>query len=113
MFIVNQDRDEIVNTDNIVRIFVENDVRVIAETSNGTEVLFGMYLKRENKADEVFKDMLSYMFIPNLIAINTNVSDDFAENFKKFSTLPWGVALKGENVDIKTVERAVYYMPEE
>lgn len=113
MFIVNQDRDEIVNTDNIVRIFVENDVRVIAETSNGTEVLLGMYLKRENKANEVFKEMLDNMFIPNLIAINADILDDFHKGFKEWPIMPWGVALKGENVDIKTVERAAYYMPEE
>ena len=115
MFIINQDRNVMVNADHITHVYIENNTRIVAETSRGEEIVLGNYknCNCECRADEVFKDMLSNMFIPNLIAINTNVSDDFAENFKKFSTLPWGVALKGENVDIKTVERAAYYMPEE
>lgn len=113
MFIINQDRNVMVNTDHIIRVYIANDTRVTAETSCGDDVVLGNYRDRDGRADEVFKDMLSNMFIPNLIAINTNALDNFAENFKKFPTLPWGVALQGENVDIKTVERAAYYMPEE
>lgn len=113
MFIVNQDRNVMVNTDHIIRIYIANNTRITAETSGRDDVVLGNYKCHDGRADEVFKDMISNMFIPNLIAINANVEDDFAENFKKFSTLPWGVALKGENVDIKTVERAAYYMPEE
>lgn len=111
MFIINQDRNVVVNTDHIISIYVD-DTKVSAKTSVGYTVL-GIYDHRENRADEVFKEMLENIFIPNLIVINTTIPDDFAEKFKKWPTMPWGVSFAGEHVDIKTIERAAYYMPEE
>lgn len=112
MFIVNQDRDGIINTDNVVRIFVENEVRIVAETTGNYNIILGMYVKREKKAQEVFEEILNAVFIPNLIAINTVVPDDYEEKFKGFQNEPWGIAV-GEGADIKPFDRAVYYMPEE
>lgn len=115
MFIINQDRNVMVNADHIIYVYIENNTRIVAETSSGEEIVLGNYknCNCECRADEVFKEMLLNMFIPNIIAINTDVSDNFSENFKKWPTRPWGIPIKGENVDIKTVERAAYYMPEE
>lgn len=112
MFIVNQDRNEIVNADNVVRIFVENEVRIVAETSGGDDIVLGMYVKRENKAQGVFEEILRTMFIPNLVAVNTIVTDDFAEKFRNLGNMPWGIAV-GPGEDIKPFNREVYYMPEE
>lgn len=113
MFVINQDRNVMVNTDHVIRIYVENDTRVMAETSCERDIVLGIYNHRENRADEVFKEMLENIFIPNPIVINTAIPDDFADKFKKWSTMPWGVSFAGEHVDIKTIERAAYYMPEE
>lgn len=115
MFIVNQNRNMMVNADHITHVYIENNTRIVAGTSRGGDIVLGNYknCNCECRADEVFKEMLSNMFVPNLIAINTEVSANFSKGFKEWSTMPWGVSLEGENVDIKTVERAAYYMPEE
>lgn len=113
MFIVNQDRNEIINADNVVRIFVENEVRIVAETSGGDSIILGMYVKREKKAQEVFEEILKTMFIPNVVAINTVVTDDYAERFRgMIGNKPWGIAI-GPGEDIRPYARDVYYMPEE
>lgn len=113
MFFVNQKRDEIINANHIIRIYVENDVRVMADTTDGDSVILGMYAKREKKAHEVFQEMLNTMFIPNVVAINQSVSDDFAERFKKeVEGAPWGISV-GAGSDIRPYGREVYYMPEE
>lgn len=112
MFIVNQDRDAIINADNVVRIFVENEVRIVAETVGNYNNILGIYVKREKKAQEVFEEILNTVFIPNLIAINTVVPEDYAEKFKELQNEPWGIAI-GEGSDIKPFARAVYYMPEQ
>lgn len=110
MFIINQDRNVMVNTDHIINIYVE-DTKVQARTSAGYTVL-GIYDHHENRADEVFKEMLGNMFIPNLVAVNTVVTEDYAEKFKSFANKPWGIAI-GPGEDIKPFNREVYYMPEE
>lgn len=112
MFIVNQDRNEIINTDNVVRIFVENEVRIVAETSGGDNIMLGMYIKRENKAQGVFEEIIKSMFVPNLVAVNTIVTDDYAEKFKNLRIGPWGIAV-GPGEDIRPYSREVFYMPEE
>lgn len=112
MFIVNQDRNELVNADNVVRIFVENEVRIMAETPGGDSIVLGMYANRKGKANEVFGEFLNTIFVPNLIAVNTMVPDDYAEKFKNLGNQPWGIAI-GSGEDIKPFTREVYYMPEE
>lgn len=112
MFIINQDRNELINADNIVRIYIENEVRIMAETCGGNNIILGMYLKRKDKAYEVFKEMLDLMFLPNLVTVNTVLADDFEEKLKNLNNLPWGISVeKGGNIE--AYNREVYYMPEE
>lgn len=113
MFFVNQKRDEIINVNHIIRIYVDNDVRVMADTTDGDSVILGIYAKREKEAHEVFQEMLNTMFIPNVVAVNQSVLDDFADRFKKeVGGAPLGIAA-GAGSDIRPYAREVYYMPEE
>ena len=112
MFIVNQDRNEIINADNVVRIFVENEVRIMAETSGGDNIMLGMYVKHEGKAQGVFEEIIKTMFVPNLVAVNTIVTDDYADKFKNLCSGPWGIAV-GPGEYIRPYSREAFYMPEE
>ena len=109
MFIVSKDREVVVNADNTTNIYIENGNKILARMVDSEEVVLGFYV---TGAKSAFEKMLNAIFIPNMIAINTVVTDDYAEKFKGFGDAPWGIAI-GKDEDIKPIPRAVYYMPEE
>lgn len=111
MFIVNQDRNEIVNADNVTHIFIENGKRIMAETTAANCITLGVYEEVNDRAYDVFNKMIDAMFIPNMIAVNKNVDDDFADKFRDHGNKPWGIILKGDEY-LMPYQRDVYYMPE-
>lgn len=111
MFIVSWDRKRIVNANKVYHISLEKN-RIIAETQS-LEFALGIYSTAE-RAEEVFSETLSRMFIPNMILVNGRVDGDkLSEKFKEDTNKPWAVAITGENTSIIPVTREIYYMPEE
>lgn len=112
MFIVSWHRETMVNTDQVVFIEVDS-ARIVARTTGGETLHIGRY-STPDRAREVFSEMLSRAFIPNIVLVNGHIdADKLAENFKDDTNKPWAVVATGDTANITPVAREVYYMPEE
>lgn len=111
MYIVAWNRERVVNISNAASISLErNRIRVATQPE---DILIGMYSSDE-RAKEVFTEMLGSMFIPNMILVNGCVDgDELAKKFRDDTNKPWGVSITGVDASITPVTREIYYMPEE
>jgi hypothetical protein len=108
MFIVNADRDSIVNMDNVINIYVEGN-RILAFTKVDDMVL-GLY-RSEERAKDVFAEMLKEAFPPSTW-IFKNCSIEPGE-YKRFKDIENGaICVSGQNAKVEQFDCGVYYMPE-
>lgn len=112
MFIVSQNRDIVVNVDNITNIYIENENIIIARAVDSEEIFLGMY---HNKTNEVFKEMLKNVFPPStLIFHNCMLDKESLSAFKDKQEL--GAIFVSDDTnraEVKMFDCGVYYMPEE
>lgn len=108
MFIVTQDKEVVVNANNLTNIYISNG-NIMARMVDSEVVVLGAYVGR---AKEILAKMLDDIFIPNMVVTNKTIPDDFAEQFKGLENKPWGIAVS-DGANAVPYSREVYYMPEE
>lgn len=110
MIIVNQDCRSILNADNVVRIYVE-DNRILSKLFDCTVTCLANYGKQK-RAEEVFEKMLSECFMSDAaLFINVQPTKEVEEILKNR-----GFGIMAQTPDDKpsvNVLSGVYYMPEE
>lgn len=104
MFIVNQSRNVTVNMRNTIAIEVDGK-QILADGG-----LLGRY-ETEERAKEVYKEMLEVLFSPYLVLKNADMTHDELKKIS-FGNL---ILLKSEDgeSDVKFYDSGLYYMPEE
>lgn len=109
MFIVNANRDNTVNVDNVVSIGID-DKKILAMTAVD-DIVLGSY-GSDARAKEVYAVMLKEVFPPSkLIFQNCTIDKD---EYEKLREIENGViCVCGEDADIKQFDCGVFYMPEE
>ena len=108
MYIVDYERGEIVNMDNVISIFKSD--RFIKAVTKVDDIVLGRYETPE-RTKEVFKEMLETVFPPNVYLME-NCDIDKA-SFEKLSkdNFPLFVSTKGD-AKIERYDVGVYYIPE-
>ena len=108
MYIVDYERGEIVNMDNVVSIFI-ND-RFIKAVTKVNDIILGRYETPE-RTKEVFEEMLDKVFPPNVYLMkNCEIDKESLEQLQK-ADAPFFVSTKGD-AKIERYDMGVYYMPE-
>ena len=113
MYIVDFERSEVVNMDNVNSIALGNKTKsneIIANMNNGDIIILGVYDDSE-RACEVFDMLLAYCFPPSIYSMNNcNLGKD---EIKKVTMEiePLLVSSIG-NTKIERFDSGVYYMPE-
>lgn len=112
MFIVNYDRDVVVNVDNISAICVENK-HIQAVTAQNMRITLGAYAT-EGRANEVFKEMMRAIFMPMMLSLkNCVMGSDDIEHFKEMGVELLQVKDNSDKITAQRLDCGVYYMPEE
>lgn len=112
MFIISQNRDVVVNVNNITNIYIENENRIIARAVDSEEIFLGMYLSRTN---EVFKEMLLKVFPPTtLIFKNCELDMEDTSRMRDIAADAKIISVKDDNCvsEARIYDCGVYYMPE-
>lgn len=104
MFIVNQDRNTTINLNNVKEIFVIQE-RIFADNT-----AIGKY-KTEERATQVYNEMLQILFSPYMILKNAEPPQDAMKNFANGNAILLKSA--GREADVKFYDNGLYYMPEE
>lgn len=104
MFIVNQDRNTTINLNNVKEIFVIQE-RIFADNT-----AIGKY-KTEERATQVYNEMLQISFSPYMILKNAELPQDAMKNFANGNAILLKSA--GREADVKFYDNGLYYMPEE
>lgn len=104
MFIVNQDRNTTINLNNVKEIFVIQE-RIFADNT-----AIGKY-KTEERATQVYNEMLQILFSPYTILKNAELPQDAMKNFANGNVILLKSA--GREADVKFYDNGLYYMPEE
>jgi hypothetical protein len=109
MFIVDADRCNILNVDNVITIGV-NGKRIIA-TTNTDDIVIGAYCTVE-RTKAVYAEMLEEVFPPNtLVFQNCEIAP---EEYQKFRNIENGtICVSGPDAKMERYDCGVYYMPEE
>lgn len=110
MFIVNSDRDHVVNMNRIETIRIEGNYIVAISTND--KIYLGKY-SPENRTNEVFKEMLRSLFVTTMYMQNCNMDDDIIKSFKENKMNVFITKDSSEKVSVTQLECAIYYMPEE
>lgn len=76
MYIISQDREVVINTDNTTNIFIEKGTRITARMVDSEEVALGVYI---NGATEIFQKMLKECFSPQIIFTNVEPPEEIRE----------------------------------
>lgn len=110
MFIVTQERDNVLNVDNVISVNVDGK-RIVAVTKTNDYVI-GAYTDPD-RAEGVFKEMLQNVFQP--VIVMKNCKPD--ENFEKFENLLGTskvclVENVGDRASVEFINNETYYMPE-
>lgn len=104
MFIVDQERKQIINIDNVLNIGIDDDT--IFVYTHVKCMILGIY--PPNRAQEVFNEMLKVAFPPNTYILeNVNMNDTKL----CFDNLPLNIVTQGD-AKITRYDIGVYYMPE-
>lgn len=109
MFIVDYERGEVVNIDNSTSIY-RDELNIIAATSV-RDIILGKY-GSEDRAKEVFAEMLEKVFPPNTFVCQNCEMSDLAEIEKQARKTPLFVQCQG-NATIQRFDIGIYYMPEQ
>ena len=109
MYIVDYERGEVVNIDNATSIY--RDEKNILAVTTVRDIILGSY-ESENRAKEVFKEMLEMVFPPNTFACQNCEMSDLAEIEKQARKTPLFVQCQGD-ATIQRFDIGVYYMPEQ
>jgi hypothetical protein len=108
MFIVDADRRNAVNVDNVISIGIEG--RRIVAVTRVDDIILGQY-HEDYRANEVYAEMLKWIFPP--LTINASRGGIDADKIKDFDKDAF-LCRKVEYADIKTADGCwTYYMPEE
>ena len=112
MFIISQDKETIVNVDNVTNIFIVNGNRVAARMVDSEEIILGFYVAGAKK---VFDEMLKTVFPPvTLIFQNCMPDKESISAFKDKMDLGAIIVNDGtDRAEVKMYDCGVYYMPEE
>jgi len=109
MFIVDYERGEVANIDNVTSIYVD-EKRIYAVTTV-RDILLGEY-DTPDRAKEVFAEMLKKVFPPNLmVAHNCTLDKMKIEEMRSEHNMPLVVNTVGD-ARIERFDCGVYYMPE-
>lgn len=106
MFILNQDKSNLVNIANVVCI--EKDERYIFADCSVQNYTLGCY-DTEKRAKEVFDTMVKKIFLPGMILRNCDAD---IEEIQRFIKEPRVLMVKGDG-DAHIVDYGIYEMPEE
>lgn len=109
MYIVDYERGEVVNIDNATSIY--RDEKNILAVTTVRDIILGSY-ESENRAKEVFKEMLEMVFPPNTFVCQNCEMSDLAEIEKQARKTPLFVQCQGD-ATIQRFDIGVYYMPEQ
>lgn len=107
MFIVDMNRKITVNVDNVLCII--RDIKKITAVTQVDDIILGTY-STEERAEEVYEDMLKIIFAPNFI-----VARNYGIDLEALTDLECGVMqikAAGEP-EVKMYNCGVYYMPGE
>jgi hypothetical protein len=109
MFIVDADRCNILNVDNVIAIGV--DGKRITATTNTDDIVIGAYCTVE-RTKAVYEEMLKEAFPPSTwIFQNCSIEP---EEYKRFKDIEYGaICVSGQNAKVERFDCGVYYMPEE
>ena len=108
MYIVDYERGEVVNIDNATSIY--RDEKNILAVTTVRDIILGSY-ESENRAKEVFAEMLEKVFPPNTFVCQNCEMSDLAEIEKQARKTPLFVQCQGD-ATIQRFDIGVYYMPE-
>ena len=108
MYIVDYERGEVVNIDNATSIY--RDEKNILAVTTVRDIILGSY-ESENRAKEVFAEMLEKVFPPNAFICQNCEMSDLAEIEKQARKTPLFVQTQGD-AKIERFDIGVYYMPE-
>ena len=106
MFIVDMNRKITVNVDNV--IYISQDSRRITAVTKVDDIILGTY-NTEERAAEVYAEMLKNIFPPTLVAKNTELNRDALVKLK-CNTIVLKTAGEPE---VKFYDCGIYYMPGE
>lgn len=110
MFIVTQQRDMVLNVDNLISVKVDGK-RIIAVTETDDYVI-GTY-KDSERAGEVFRENLKTIFQPVIVMKNCKPDESFERLKDLFGTDKVCVIEKiGDGASVEFGNAGVYYMPE-
>lgn len=109
MYIVDYERGEVVNIDNATSIY--RDEKNILAVTTVRDIILGSY-ESENRAKEVFAEMLEKVFPPNTFVCQNCEMSDLAEIEKQARKIPLFVQCQGD-ATIQRFDIGVYYMPEQ
>jgi hypothetical protein len=109
MFIVNADRNSVVNMDNVISVYVTGE-RILAVTKVD-DIVIGLY-RTDERAQEVYAEMLKEAFPPFTWGFqNCEITP---EEYQEFRNIENGVTcVSGPDGKIERYDCGVYYMPEE
>lgn len=112
MFIVNYNREVVVNMDNISAICVENKY-IQAVTAHDMRITLGAYAS-ESRGKEVFKEMMKAVFMPMMLFLKDCVMDNNdIVHFKEMDVEILQVQDNSGKISAQMIDRGIYYMTEE
>ena len=112
MYIVSQGKRELYNYTVFAAVYVQYESICIGYT-DGHNYVIGKY-RTEERAKEVFKDLLDTLFPPACIVLkNSSVTPDFDEKANELKAPVIPVETHDKLPDVRVNENAVYFMPEE
>lgn len=115
MFIVSQDRNSVVNMENMTAVYIDGTEKMIMADFTKDAGIDCMVLGRynEQRTREVFREMLEKVFPPNVLFCNNAEIDP--ETSRKFfeNHEPLVIQEKGADTRIQNYDFGVYYMQEE
>lgn len=111
MFIVTQQRDMVLNADNLISVKVDGKrIIAVAETD---DYVIGTY-KNSERAGEVFRENLKNIFKPVLVMKNCKPDESFERLKEMFGTNEVCIIENiGDKASVEFNNSGVYYMPEE
>ena len=116
MFVVSQNRKEVVNADNVRLFYVYRNI-VVAQFRPGQETDLGKYVS-DKRAEEVFEQMLKECFPPSTVIFqNVDMPSDFLERIERENkkVIENAVFLEAPEQPVKfeKFDLNCWYMPEE
>lgn len=111
MFIVDCDRENVVNVDNVMNVRIDGK-KIIAVTKTD-DITIGAYTT-DKRAKEVFIEMLRDVFPPSLLIVKNCDVDPEMQKFISGRNMTGVYVSDGTNkADVQMFNCGVYYMPEE